>query len=70
MINVTVNGVPVKVYVDEEVKQEINTHRNYEVGTIARSCHSHIITKKIRNTSGSRSGRGRIIFSASVGGAQ
>ena len=30
-VTVTVNGVPLKVYVDEEIKKEIQTHRQSEV---------------------------------------
>jgi hypothetical protein len=70
MISISVNGVPLSVYVDEQTNDEITANRKAEVGTTRRSIGSHIITRKIRNISGSRSGRGRIIYSASVGGAQ
>lgn len=70
MISISVNGVPLAVYVDEKINDEITAHRKAEVGTTRRSIGSHIITRKIRNTSGSRSGRGRIIYSVNAGGAQ
>ena len=70
MINVTVNGVPVEVIVDDEIRDEININRVSEVVAVKHSIAPHIITKKIRNTSGCRSGRGRVIYSVNAGGAQ
>ena len=70
MISISVNGVPLAIYVDEQTNDEITANHKQEIGTTRRSIGSHIITRKIRNISGSRSGRGRIIYSANAGGAQ
>ena len=64
--NITVNGVPLAVVVDKEIRSEINQHQQYEVGTLARSTRTHIVSKSTKNISGARSGRCRVIMSAGV----
>jgi hypothetical protein len=64
--NITVNGVPLKVYVDEEVRDEIQSHRNFEVGTLAKTTRTHITSKNQKNISGARSGKCRVIMQAGV----
>ena len=68
--NITINGRPLKVFVDEEVQQEVNTHHAAEIGTIARSTRCHILSNSIRNHSRARSSKGRVIYSAAMGGWQ
>lgn len=63
---VTVNGVPLKQFVEAAVNDEIQKHRKYEVGTIAKAASTKVVTSSIRNHSGSRSGRGRIIMQGGV----
>ena len=62
--NITVNGVPLKIYVDEEAKQEIRSQHSVEVGSLNRGIKPHIITSSVRNHSGARSSHGRVIYSA------
>ena len=61
---VTVNGVALATVIENEIREEINLHQKKEITSLSRSAHSHIITRRMGNTSGRRSGRGRIIFSA------
>ena len=56
---VTVNGKPLSEYISEERGKEIREFRRSEVAPVR----SHIVTKRIRNHSGARSGKCRIIFS-------
>lgn len=63
---VTINGTPWQKVVSQEVTDEIQTHRMSEVCTVQRSIRSHIITTGIRNHSGARSSKGRIIYSAAA----
>ena len=67
--NITVNGIPLKVIVDDQIKEEIRSSHDLEVKSMGYVKILHIPTKRIGNTSGSRSGRGRIIYSRAVGGA-
>lgn len=69
---VTVNGISVEEVIAEEVADEIQTSRSHEIGTAQRAIRSHIITTKIRNHSGARSSKGRVIYSAAAaaGGSQ
>lgn len=60
---VTVNGVPLATVIETEVRAEINGHKAIEQKEMKRSTRSHIVTIRMRNHSGSRSGRGRVIFS-------
>lgn len=67
-ISVTVNGVPVEKVIDEAIRQEYRNHHEKEIkglSFVVAMSHSHS-TSKTRNHSGSRSGRGRVIYS--VGG--
>lgn len=67
--NITVNGIPLKIYVDEEIKTEIQTNYQQSVADLSFVKQVHI-TSKFRNTSGSRSGKGRVIYSRpNIGGA-
>ncbi len=66
--NITMNGVPLQVVVDEEVRGEIKTHHAAEVREMNFVKRVHIPTSSFRNHSGSRSGKGRVIFHR--GGAQ
>jgi len=70
-VHVTLEGVPVEKVIDEALRAEYRSHRDEEVNNMARivaMSRSNIINK-IRNHSGSRSGRGRVIYSAALGGA-
>lgn len=63
--NITVNGQPLQQYVNAEIAVEANRVRNEYVAE--KRGHRPSCGSKFRNVSGSRSGRGRVIFSA--GGA-
>lgn len=63
---VTVNGISVEEVIAEELRDEIQTHRTKEIGTTARAIRSHIVTTGIRNHSGARSSKGRVIYSAAA----
>lgn len=62
---ITLNGQPLAQYLSEEHSKEIRAVREPET----KRWRQPIISRKIRNTSGARSGKVRIIFS-STGGAQ
>jgi hypothetical protein len=64
--NITVNGVPLEIVVDQEHRSEINHHQQYEMRNLAHATRSHIVSKNNRNISGSRSGKCRVIMSAGV----
>ena len=64
--NITVNGVPLAVVVDQEHRSEINHHQQYELKNLAHATRSHIVSKSTKNISGSRSGKCRVIMSAGV----
>src|ERR1700722_19515208 len=69
--NITVNGVPLASVVAEEVGAEYRFHHTAEVNAmkfVATYSKSHN-SASFRNHSGARTGRGRVIYSASVGGA-
>lgn len=65
--NVTVNGIAVEKIVDEMIRVEATAHRNAEVKQMSIiSSRSRTRSKStVRNHSGSRSGRVRILFHAS-----
>lgn len=67
-IIVTVNGVPVEEVIAEDIRTEINQHRDKEVRTMAVIKRAHFATTSIRNHSHARSSRGRVIFSRDLGG--
>ena len=68
-ILVTVNGVPVAQVIDEEIREEITIHRESEIKSMGFVKRLHIPTTAFRNHSGSRTSRGRIIYSrAAMGG--
>ena len=56
---VTVNGRPLAEYISEERGKEVREFRAGEVKPVR----AHIVTKRIRNHSGARSGKCRVIFS-------
>lgn len=60
--NITVNGVPLKVVIDEAVGTEIRTHHADEVRELNFVKRIHIPSAAFRNHSGARSGKGRVIF--------
>lgn len=70
-VYVTVNGVPVEKVIDEAVRSEYRAHRKEEVGALSRIISRVASASKIRNHSGCKSGRGRVIYSnpAFAGGA-
>ena len=64
--NVTVNGRPLAQFIEEETNQEILRHRQLESRKellIIRAANQYH-GRRITNHSGSRSGRGRVIFSS------
>lgn len=60
---VSVNGQPLRQVIAEEIRVEANRQMNYEVQQLSRTVHSHIISSRMSNHSGARSGRGRVIYS-------
>jgi len=64
--NITVNGVPLKAVVDAEDRREKMDFRSEEVAGMARTIKAHITTKSNWNTSGTRSGKGRVIVQNGV----
>jgi hypothetical protein len=69
--NITVNGVPLEKVIAEALGEEYRSHHNAEVKEMAvlASMSRPSATHVFRNHSGARSGRGRVIYSASLGGA-
>lgn len=68
--NITFNGVPLEIIIDEEIREEIRSNHQKEVvslGFVVARSRTHS-TSVFRNHSGARTSRGRVIFSA--GGAQ
>lgn len=60
--NVTLNGRPVQEFINAELAKEIHV---VKVELVAeKRWHRPACGSKFRNVSGSRSGRGRVIFSA------
>jgi hypothetical protein len=68
-VHVTVNGVAVEKVIAEELGKEYRAHRNEEVESMAHAIYKAGRRAGIRNHSGAKSGRGRVIYSASAGGA-
>ena len=64
--NITLNGIPLTFIVKQQITNEINDHRKSEIRAVG--WHQPASGSKFRNTSHTRSGKGRIIFSA--GGQQ
>jgi hypothetical protein len=67
-VQVSVNGVPVEKVIDDEVRQEYCTFHHQEIRGLAFvvAMSRSQSTSKVRNHSGCKSGRGRVIYS--VGG--
>ena len=63
---VTVNGIPVEHIIEEQIKDEaleaITAHNATEIRPMNFVKQMHTVSK-FRNISGSRSGRGRVIYS-------
>lgn len=59
--NITVNGVPLQAVVAIEIAKEVHSFTKPDV-----KVKTHIVTRRVRNHSGARSGRCRIIYSAEV----
>lgn len=57
--NVTLNGAPVKEYIDKEVGREIGEVRNADKAVKVRR---QIVSKSLRNSSGARTTPGRSVF--------
>lgn len=66
LANITLNGMPLERVLEAEHRAEISAHRKEETKSIGHIvAHSRpIISRSLRNHSGSRSGKGRVIFSA------
>ena len=62
--NITLNGQPVQEFINQQYAEEVNAARKEFVAE--KRWHRPASGSKFRNTSGSRSGRGRVIYS--VGG--
>ena len=75
---ITVNGIPLKVVVDQEDRNEKQEFRAMEISIMGKTVRTHITTKRSANHSGARSGRCRILVQngqrvlalAAVGGAR
>lgn len=67
-VHVTVNGVAVEKIIAAEISAEYCKHRNEEVGNIASTIYRAGRRAGIRNHSGAKSGRGRVIYSAAMAG--
>ncbi len=68
-VHVTVEGVPLEEVIAEEVAEEYRTHQMKEIKNMAVlvAMSRSNATAKLRNHSGARTGRGRVIYTA--GGA-
>jgi hypothetical protein len=64
MVHVTVNSVPVEKVVAEEINTENRKHRNAEVASLASIIYRAGRRAGMRNHSGVKTGRGRVIYSA------
>jgi|HubBroStandDraft_3_1064219.scaffolds.fasta_scaffold359799_2 hypothetical protein len=63
--HITVNGVPLELHLKQNTQPKAKLAPTEEE-LLRRAAKSHIVTSHIRNHSGSRSGRGRIIMQAGV----
>jgi hypothetical protein len=68
-ITVTVNGVNIEKAIAEEITTEYREHRNEEIASLTSIVYRAGRRAGMRNHSGVKSGRGRVIFSAAIGGA-
>ena len=68
MVHVTVNSVPVEKIVAAEISAEYRAHRNEEVESIAHVIYRAGRRAGIRNHSGAKSGRGRVVYSVAMAG--
>ena len=66
MTTITLNGRPLAEFIEEEINTEIQKHRTLEARkeTLIIRAANQYHPRGIRNHSGSRSGRGRVVFSA------
>lgn len=67
--NITVNGVPVEMVIDEALRVEYRSHRNDELREMSMLAKRPVSSKRnIKNHSGARTSRGRVIYSAAFAG--
>ena len=63
---ITVNGVPLKVVVDEMDRDEKQEFRTQELRVMGKTIRVHVKTKGVRNHSGSRTSKGRVLVQNGV----
>jgi hypothetical protein len=68
-VHVTVNGVAVEKVIAEEINAENRKSLNEEIRSMAHVIYRAGYRHGVRNHSGAKSGRGRVVYSAANGGA-
>lgn len=68
LTNITVNGVPLEKIIRQADRAERMTSDEREIATMKVISRVHFATNSFRNHSGTRSGRGRVIYSAVAAG--